>query len=69
MMCKAMEDMRNEAMQKGLLQGMQQGMQQGMTRYNTLMQQLFSTGRIQDAERAVKDEDYRAQLFQEFQIA
>ena len=32
-------------------------------------QKLFAAGRIQDAERAVKDENYRAQLFKEFQIA
>ena len=72
-MCKAFEDVRNEGYTRGVKQGMQQGtqqgMQQGMTRYNALMQQLFAAGRIQDAQRAVTDENYRAQLFKEFQIA
>ena len=32
------------------------------------MDRLFSAGRLEDAQRAAKDEDYRNSLFKEFKI-
>lgn len=59
-MCKAMEDMRNEAMEKG--------MEKGIDLLGSLMTKLKSLGREDDAFRAAEDSAYRAKLFQEFQM-
>ncbi len=42
---------------------------EGEARLSKLMKMLFDAGRIEDAERAVSDETYRAGLFKEFGIA
>ena len=60
-MCKAMEDMRNEAMEKG--------MQKGMNLFGRLAAVLVSTGRAQDIERVAEDPKYRDQLIREFNLA
>ena len=44
------------------------GEKKGESRLATLLDKLFSLGRVDDAKRAVKDEAYRAVLFKEFQI-
>lgn len=52
-----MEDMRNEAEAKG------------MDTLAKLMQKLFATGRLKDAERAANDSAYREKLLKEFSLA
>lgn len=59
-MCKAMEDMRREAMERGI--------EQGETRFGNLAAELFSLGRAKDVERAALDPQYRAQLFKESRL-
>ncbi len=59
-MCKAMEDMRNEAIEKG--------MEKGMNLFGRLAAMLVSTGRAQDIERVAEDPQYRDQLIKEFAL-
>ena len=61
LMCKAMEDMRNEAMQKG--------MEKGETRFGLLATMLVSSGRAAEVARAASDTDYRGKLYNEFRIS
>jgi hypothetical protein len=48
--------------------GIQDGVQQGEDLLAQLMTKLFSLGRINDAERAAADKEYRKTLMEEFQI-
>ena len=50
-MCKAMEDMRNESLQEGIKQGMEQGMKQGMEQG---MKQGMKQGMEQGVKQGVK---------------
>ena len=45
-----------------------EGIEIGEDNLATLMNKLFSLGRIADAEKAASDKEYRAKLFKEFQI-
>ena len=67
-MCKAMEDMRREAMEKGIEKGIAKGIARGEDRFGSLATELFSEGRMADLERAAKDPGYRAELFIEYRI-
>lgn len=75
-MCRAMEEMRNEAEARGMAQGMAQGMargmaqgkQQGENMIAKLMQLLFAQGRLEDARRASEDAEYRQMLLKELAI-
>ena len=42
---------------------------EGAALLGTLIAKLFSLGRIEDAERAAKDETFRNKLYQEFQLS
>ena len=48
--------------------GIEIGEAKGENKLAALMDKLFSLGRLEDAQKAVKDENFRARLFQEFQI-
>ena len=72
-MCKAMEDMRNESLREGIEQGMKQGMKQGMqqgeTRLADLMGRLLEEGRTEEARLAARDKAARKKLYREYGIA
>ena len=44
------------------------GEKKGESKLAELMDKLFSVGRLDDAKKAVKDENFRAGLFKEFKI-
>lgn len=56
-MCKAMEEMRNEALARG------------ENAFAMLMQMLFAQGRVEDAKRASEDMEYRHFLMKELAIS
>lgn len=56
-MCKAMEEMRNEALARG------------ENAFAMLMQTLFAQGRVEDAKRASEDTEYRHFLMKELAIS
>lgn len=53
---------------KGIAIGEAKGIKKGENKLATLIDQLFSLGRMEDIQKAAKDEAYRADLFKEFQI-
>ena len=53
---------------RGEARGVAIGEKKGESRLAALMDQLLSQGRLEDARRAAKDENFRACLFKEFQI-
>lgn len=61
-----------KGMEKGLSQGMKTGLQKGIRegedRLAQLLKLLKSAGRDEDADRAIFDEEYRKQLYQECKI-
>ncbi|MBR7173284.1 MAG: hypothetical protein IKD50_02510 [Clostridia bacterium] len=48
--------------------GEARGVKKGESKLAELMDKLFSAGRVDDARKAVKDENFRAGLFKEFHI-
>ena len=52
----------------GEARGEARGEVKGVDKTTTLMDQLFSAGRMEDAQKAVKDKEYLSQLFREFNI-
>ncbi len=67
-MCKALEDIKKDAMRQGEEQGKEQGIEQGIERVNRLVQQLFCDGRVEDLKRSVTDVAFQKKLFVEYNI-
>ena len=63
-MCEVLD--RIEA--RGIAIGEARGEANGENKMASLMDKLFTLGRFDDAQKAAKDEHYRADLFKEFQI-
>ena len=55
-------------MAQGMEAGFQKGIQRGEDRLAQLLKLLKSAGRNEDADRVVFDEEYRKQLYQEFEF-
>ena len=53
---------------RGIAIGEARGEAKGINKLAALIDQLISLGRLEDIQKAAKDEDYRADLFKEFQI-
>ena len=53
---------------RGEARGKAEGEIIGVARLASLMDKLFSLGRMEDAKKAAKDETYRAELFSEFNM-
>ena len=49
--------------------GEARGKQEGENKAYTLMQKLFSLGRVEDAQKASSDEAFRKELYKEFHLA
>ncbi|MCD8363037.1 MAG: hypothetical protein LUC98_08775, partial [Lachnospiraceae bacterium] len=79
-MCKALDDMRQEAIERGISEGMErgisEGMNQGMNRGRAVGEDLFARltgsllqdGRMDDLHRAVRDPDIRQDLYREYHM-
>ena len=52
-----------------LNQGIKEGIDKGEAKLSSLMSELFSQKRYEDADRATKDIAYREELYSEFGIA
>ena len=52
----------------GLAEGRAEGLVEGEGRYNALVAKLLSRGRLDDLEKATKDQSYRDALFAEFDL-
>ena len=57
-----------EGIAEGIAEGKTEGETIGAARLASLMDKLFSLGRMEDAKKAAKDETYRAKLFSEFNM-
>ncbi len=57
-----------QGMERGMETGLQKGIQRGEERLVQLLKLLKSAGRNEDADRAIFDEEYRKQLYQEFEF-
>lgn len=80
-MCKAMEDMRTDAlnrgieigmaqgMERGMAQGMEQGMAKGEDLFAKLVALLLQNNRSEDVARAAADADYRHDLFVKYNLS
>ncbi|MCD8196300.1 MAG: hypothetical protein LUE24_03920 [Lachnospiraceae bacterium] len=75
-MCKALDDMRQEAMEQGIEQGISRGIEQGIERgevkgedrFARLTNLLLSDGRMDDLHHAIANLTARRELYQEYQI-
>ena len=65
---KKMEEFLDRVEARGVAIGEARGVAIGENKLAALMDRLFTLGRFDDAQKAVKDETYRARLFKEFQI-
>lgn len=57
-----------QGMEKGMEAGLQKGIQEGEDRLVQLLKLLKGAGRNEDADRVIFDEEYRKQLYQEFEF-
>ena len=62
---RQMELFYREGREKGQLEGRREGRLEGQTMISSLMEQLLSAGRIEDAKRAASDPEYRERLLKE----
>ncbi|MCC8128322.1 MAG: hypothetical protein LIO51_00050, partial [Clostridiales bacterium] len=79
-MCKALDDMRQEAMEQGIERGITQGIKQGISQgiergkktgedcFARLTGSLLTDGRMDDLHRAISNPAVRRELYQEYQI-
>ena len=71
-MCKALEDIKKNAerqgVREGIKQGVKKGIEQGETILASLMNQLLSEGRTEDAKLAAVDEEARERFYREYHI-
>lgn len=63
-MCKAIEDIKKEELQKGR----REGLKKGENRVNQLNRKLVELNRMSDLVRAAGDRSFQKQLFQEFNL-
>ena len=64
LMCKEMDEIYNW----GIENGEQRGEQRGEKRSMKLIDELISSGRMEDCQKVTKDAEYRRQLMQELGI-
>ena len=64
LMCKEMDEIYNW----GIENGEQRGEQRGEKRSMKLIDELISSGRMEDCQKATKDAEYRRRLMQELGI-
>ncbi|MCD8242109.1 MAG: hypothetical protein LUD73_07040 [Lachnospiraceae bacterium] len=71
-MCKALDDMRQEAMERGIKQGIEQGIERGEMRgeyrFAQLTNLLLTDGRMDDLYHAITNPTARHELYREYQI-
>ena len=67
-MCEALRKLMEDDFIATEARGVAIGEARGESKLASLMDKLFSLDRFDDAQRAAKDERYRAELFKEFQI-
>ncbi|MCD8195641.1 MAG: hypothetical protein LUE24_00470 [Lachnospiraceae bacterium] len=67
-MCKALDDMRQEAMERGISKGMNRGKAVGEDLFARLTGSLLQDGRLDDLHLAVGDPDARQALYREYHI-
>ncbi|MCC8163117.1 MAG: hypothetical protein LIO86_08135 [Lachnospiraceae bacterium] len=71
-MCKALDDMRQEAMERGISEGMNQGINRGRAvgegLFARLTGSLLQDGRMDDLHHAVRDPDIRQDLYREYHM-
>ncbi|MCD8361652.1 MAG: hypothetical protein LUC98_01615 [Lachnospiraceae bacterium] len=75
-MCKALDDMRQEAMKCGIEQGISRGIEQGIEQgksvgencFARLTNFLLTDGRLEDLRRAIDNPATRLELYQEYHI-
>jgi len=70
-MCKAIMDMKEEAMNKGIRIGIEQGIEQGIKgieRINKLVHHLVVDNRIEDLTRSSLDKEYQKLLLDEYNL-
>ncbi|MCD8363419.1 MAG: hypothetical protein LUC98_10795, partial [Lachnospiraceae bacterium] len=67
-MCKALDDMRQEAIERGISQGMNRGKAVGEDLFARLTGSLLQDGRLDDLHLAVGDPDARQALYREYHI-
>jgi len=60
---------RTEGLQEGLQKGRAEGEKEGQGTILALMQKLFATGRIEDAQKASCNKEYCAKLLKEYNLA
>ncbi|MBR1709270.1 MAG: hypothetical protein IJ719_10640 [Clostridia bacterium] len=66
---KSKEQGRMEGFAEGLAEERLEGRMEGERLIGTLMDKLFSLGRVDDAKRCTTDVDFRNALYKEFQLA
>lgn len=62
------EAVKMNILEIGMETGLQKGIQRGEDRLAQLLKLLKSAGRNEDADRVIFDEEYRKQLYQEFEF-
>ena len=67
-MCKALEDLYNDGIERGMEQGIEQGSIAGCKKVNRLNCILAEKKRIDDIIRASVDMEYQQKLFEEFAL-
>ena len=67
-MCKALEDLYNDGIERGMEQGIEQGSIAGCKKVNRLNCILAEKKRIDDIIRASVDVEYQQKLFEEFAL-
>ena len=64
-----MSDWLTNVINEADAEGKAEGKVEGENKMAALMKKLLSEGRIEDAEKATEDVEFRNSLFQEYQIA
>ncbi len=67
-MCKALDDMRQEAMERGIEQGIERGKSTGENCFARLTNFLLTDGRMEDLHRAIGNPATRQELYREYHI-
>ena len=67
-MCNLSEVVMEKGIEQGVKQGIEQGIEQGEARLNNLNKLLMEQKRIDDLQKAIADEEYRSQLYEEFNL-
>lgn len=71
-MCKALDDMKKEAMQRGIEQGIERGIEQGKATGEDSFAQLtgilLRDGRMEDLQHAIGNRTVRQELYREYRI-